>query len=76
MNLKKIIKSSLKQFGISIKRTKFLPFGEDMFVDLQRLFDKNEVKVVFDVGANVGQSCIQYLQNFPVAKIHSFEPIQ
>jgi FkbM family methyltransferase len=33
------------------------------------------IRVVFDVGANVGQSATKYLQEFPQAEIYSFEPV-
>lgn len=32
------------------------------------------VEVIFDVGANVGQSAAAYLQFFPAAQVHCFEP--
>jgi FkbM family methyltransferase len=30
---------------------------------------------IFDIGANVGQSCITYARHFPSAIIHAFEPV-
>jgi FkbM family methyltransferase len=32
--------------------------------------------VIFDVGANVGQSLVEFAKSFPAARIHSFEPIE
>lgn len=32
--------------------------------------------VIFDVGANVGQSLVEFAKAFPNARIHSFEPIE
>jgi FkbM family methyltransferase len=34
-----------------------------------------EKPVIFDVGANIGQSSIWYSKNFPNASIHAFEPV-
>ncbi|MBW6401033.1 FkbM family methyltransferase [Roseomonas sp. HJA6] len=31
--------------------------------------------VIFDVGANIGQSCTTYASSFPDAAIHAFEPV-
>lgn len=32
--------------------------------------------VIFDVGANVGQSLVEFAKAFPSSRIHSFEPIE
>jgi FkbM family methyltransferase len=34
------------------------------------------IYVVLDVGANIGQSSLEYAREFPNAKIHAFEPIE
>lgn len=52
-----------------------LPHGVDCFVDLERQFGLEGIRTVFDVGANVGQSAIEYLEGFPEADIYSFEPV-
>jgi FkbM family methyltransferase len=52
-----------------------LPHGVDCFADLEKWFGREEIKIVFDVGANVGQSAIAYLEEFPLAEIYSFEPV-
>ena len=49
------------------------PRGFDLFHDLARIIPA--AKVVFDVGANVGQSTERYLKEFPRATIFSFEPV-
>jgi FkbM family methyltransferase len=49
--------------------------GVDLFFDMDRTLGRNQVKVVFDVGANVGQSAIRYVQEFPRVEIYSFEPV-
>ena len=34
-----------------------------------------EIKVIFDVGANIGQSALKYKSAFPAAQVHCFEPV-
>jgi FkbM family methyltransferase len=51
------------------------PRGADLFADLRNDLPRLEVRTVFDVGANVGQSVVKYLSEFPEATIFSFEPI-
>jgi len=53
-----------------------LPRGLDVFYDLKIHLPHLHVKMVFDVGANTGQSAKKYVGKFPGAKIHSFEPVQ
>lgn len=49
------------------------PRGFDLYHDLGLIIP--EPKVIFDVGANVGQSAKRYLKEFPHATIYSFEPV-
>jgi len=41
---------------------------------IDQLLRRRKVDVIFDIGANVGQTATSYRQLFPEAKIHSFEP--
>ena len=41
---------------------------------IDQLLRRRKVDVIFDIGANVGQTARSYRQLFPDAKIHSFEP--
>jgi FkbM family methyltransferase len=54
---------------------KTLPHGVDCYLDIEKKMGREAVKVVFDVGANVGQSAIRYVHEFPHAEIYSFEPV-
>lgn len=49
------------------------PRGFDLYHDLANIIP--DARVVFDVGANVGQSAQRYLKEFPRATIYSFEPV-
>jgi FkbM family methyltransferase len=52
---------------------KRLPLGHDALADARTICGR-EMGCVFDVGAHVGQSAAQFLDAFPRATIHSFEP--
>jgi FkbM family methyltransferase len=64
-------KRLLRPLGVEIKR---FDFGLDPWADLEELFRGREPKVVFDAGANLGQTSLQLAKLFPGAKIHAFEP--
>lgn len=51
------------------------PRGADIFFDIARDLPHLEIKTVFDVGANIGQSAREYLRAFPGASISCFEPV-
>ncbi len=49
--------------------------GTEYFVDIERAIGLGNVRTIFDVGANVGQTSMHYLVRFPHADIHAFEPV-
>ena len=51
-------------------------WGLDLFDDLDKLIDPQDARVVFDVGANVGNTAKLYLEHFPRATVHAFEPVK
>jgi FkbM family methyltransferase len=53
-----------------------LPVGADLFVDLNRKIHYPSLNVLFDVGANVGQTRKYFRFHLPAASIYSFEPVQ
>ncbi len=57
-------------FDLSTLRTKV---GND-FLDQKKLLQGKKVSVIFDVGANVGQTTMKYKKIFPFATIYGFEP--
>lgn len=59
--------------GYWIYRTRFLPIGADLRVDLARA--GIHPRMVFDVGANIGQSYTRFRGYFPNSRIISFEPV-
>ncbi|HYV35951.1 MAG TPA: FkbM family methyltransferase [Gemmataceae bacterium] len=52
-----------------------LPTGVDVFYDLRACLPKFSAQLVFDVGANEGQSAAAFLRGFPRSKIYCFEPV-
>jgi FkbM family methyltransferase len=51
-----------------------LPHGVDLAADLKRQFPDLRLDLIFDVGANVGQTAQEFGIQFRQAKILSFEP--
>jgi FkbM family methyltransferase len=45
------------------------------FADIAKAMPSYKPSVIFDVGANIGQSCVSYARIFPEATIHAFEPV-
>jgi FkbM family methyltransferase len=60
--------------GTRVYRTSALPHGVDLFSDLRRCLPKLEISVIFDIGANIGQTTTLVEKHFPGASIFSFEP--
>lgn len=52
-----------------------LPRGVSLFNDIKAALPKYRIDIIFDVGANVGQSAKEYVSQHPSAKIYCFEPI-
>ena len=75
MHIKSIVKNWLiEATGFWIYKKKHLPVGIDLFIDLENHFSKENVDVVFDIGANEGQSAQAFVKSFPRLKVYSFEP--
>ena len=55
--------------------SRHLPQGLYLGRDVRRFFPDLEIRQIFDVGANKGQTAIQYSMTFPTARIDSFEPV-
>ncbi len=59
---------------LRVKIYRSLPRGVDPLYDLRRLLPEWSPRIIFDVGANVGQSAETYSKQFSTAEIFSFEP--
>jgi FkbM family methyltransferase len=80
MGLNYLIGSSLSKARDAVLRARppvffnRFPRGRIMEADLLRVL-ADEPQVIFDVGANVGQTANRFSRWFPKATIHSFEPV-
>ncbi len=68
-----IDKNQLKK---KYKRTLNKTFGYNLTRDISNRFPNYHLKTIFDVGANVGQSALNYISKYPSAVIYCFEPIK
>jgi hypothetical protein len=66
--LRDVAKNLLKSWGYTVYKTQYLPFGCDYKEDIARLSPNLNIETVFDVGANVGQSALQYRKKFLMLK--------
>jgi FkbM family methyltransferase len=60
--------------GYQVRRKQPPHWGDDAYLDQRRLLHGTPVRVVIDVGANVGDTVRHYRTLFPRATIHAFEP--
>ena len=70
--MKSQIKKMFNFFGYNISKNKHHKLTFD---DLYKKFFLEQNLVIFDVGANKGQSIERFLKLFPDSSIHAFEPI-
>jgi FkbM family methyltransferase len=61
--------------GYEIYKRPYLPKGADVFESLRAHWPAWEPDVIFDVGANIGQTVFRLRPLFPTAEIYSFEPV-
>jgi len=72
MNLKHIIQSIT---GYWLHKQSTLPIGIDFFYDIIKRLKYGKLSIVFDVGANEGQT-VKWIRHYQAeAKIYSFEPV-
>ena len=74
MNLERAIKDIFRYAGIDIRRVSPGRLGRDSFLDMRTLTASPVRPVIFDVGANIGQSIELFRRYFTQPVIHSFEP--
>jgi FkbM family methyltransferase len=74
MNLAKLLNRPLRSLGYELKRMpSYKKYSLD---DIHRSVTRNEKPLIFDVGANKGQSITRFRKLFPQATIHAFEPLK
>lgn len=72
--IKQLTKKMMRGVGIEVFPTSSLPSGMNAFADIARVVDKFDPDVIFDVGANIGQSSMKYRSLFK-GEIYAFEPV-
>jgi FkbM family methyltransferase len=74
--MKKLLRQIVERLGYRYFKIAYQPVGLDHAHDVARfLGSATNVKAVFDVGANEGQTARHYVRAFPRAEIYSFEPV-
>jgi len=74
--MKKLLHRIIERLGYRYFKIAYQPVGLDHAHDVGRfLGSARNAKVVFDVGANEGQTAEHYVRAFPCAEIYSFEPV-
>ena len=74
MSIKKRIKNTLFKLGYVVRHVHPDETGYDPFKDMSRLTNVESGAVLFDVGANIGQTVALFREYFKCPVIHSFEP--
>ena len=69
----KVVRSLIRRMGYDIRR---FEMGQDAYFDIKGIIGSNLSPVIFDVGANVGQTIDALRRLFPCPTIHAFEPGQ
>jgi len=64
-----------KVTGYWIYKSGYLPIGADLRIDITRKAAYPNLNIIFDVGANHGQTYTKFRSDFPGAAIYSFEPV-
>jgi FkbM family methyltransferase len=74
--MKQLLRSFLDRHGYVLWKRNYIRYGISPFIDMARLNAAwgRSLKVLFDVGANIGQFAKEARQELPAAKIYSFEP--
>ncbi len=70
---KDLIRSIFRSIGYDIIKYRPDQPGKDIMIDLRKYL-KNDSPVIFDAGANEGQTVATFKEEFPNCVMHSFEP--
>ena len=70
--MKKLIQWTLRWCGYELRKTSTV--GLEVFNDVQGILGARTVQTLFDVGAHLGETAVEWAAKYPQAVIHSFEP--
>lgn len=73
--IKEKIRRLLARRGWFLRKMAGLPAGVDFERDWTALAGLPAPRVIFDVGGHRGETCERFALGYPMARIHSFEPV-
>ena len=74
--IKSTIKRLLSTSGVYAKWYRNIPYGIDWMLDIDRIAGPTWTpRVIFDVGANIGQTTLELSKHWRGSDIHAFEPV-
>lgn len=71
--ISRLLKSFVHKFGYDIVRYSVKNRGDNPYLDMAH-FVSNRNPIIFDIGANLGESLESFKAVFPFALLHCFEP--
>ncbi len=74
--IKETIKKRIFESGWILRQLRGLSAGTELSYDLFSRLSADELEIIFDCGAHKGETAIDFKNRFPLAQIHSFEPIK
>lgn len=74
MSWRRMVKRMIHRLGYDISRYHPSRLGVNAYSDIQRLLDGTNRPVIFDIGANTGQTTSCFKERIPDSVIHAFEP--
>jgi len=69
---KRGLKSLLNLGGYDVVNKK--QFGNSSLADIKTILQPNSASILFDIGANIGQTAVEFADYFPESLTYSFEP--
>jgi hypothetical protein len=82
ISIKKVLRSLIRRMGYDFRKLQIGEqigpdqIGQNAYSDIKRFIAPNSSPVIFDVGANVGQTIDAFREVFPQPKIHAFRARQ
>jgi FkbM family methyltransferase len=73
--MKNFIKLFLRSMRLYVKSMESIHFGVEWGEDIKCLLAGQELEIVMDVGANIGQTAYEVMKHFPKSHVYCFEPI-
>jgi FkbM family methyltransferase len=74
--IRRHVQAALERAGIYVELRRSLPRGFDWLLDIERMLAHRNPTLMFDVGANIGQTTTSIKRRFPSVEIHAFEPVR